>query len=187
MYFLHPSPAGCIPAAAGGEGIGTASASPLPDSPLLSFDRWTLPHVHEPLKALGGWSNNVWARRPLPAAHTQKHTHTQKHSGFTVPFKITINYPDEASACGPTWLRLVSLRLRQKDELLDRGRVSVPFALFLWSLRAWALISTARRRGGARDRTRREREGQEGGQVENNKKEQCGERGRIWGHRRKER
>lgn len=75
MYFLHPSPAGCIPAAAGGEGIGTASASPLPDSPLLSSDRWTLPHVLEPLKALGGWSNNVWARRPLPAAHTQKHTH----------------------------------------------------------------------------------------------------------------
>lgn len=70
-------------------------------------------------------------------------------------------------------MRLVSLRLRQKDELLDRGRVRVPFALFLWSLRAWALISTGRQRGGARERTRRESEGHEGGeQVENNKKEQ---------------
>jgi len=45
--------------------------------------------------------------------------------------------PDWASVSeGPTWLRLVSLRLRQKGELLGRGRVSVPFALFLWSLRA---------------------------------------------------
>lgn len=33
-------------------------------------------------------------------------------------------------------MRLVSLRLRLKDELLDRGSVRVPFALFLWSLRA---------------------------------------------------
>lgn len=37
---------------------------------------------------------------------------------------------------GPTWLRLVSLRLRQKEELLERGRVRVPLARFLWSFRA---------------------------------------------------
>lgn len=69
-------------------------------------------------------------------------------------------------------MRLVSLRLRQKDELLDRGRVSVPFALFLWSLRAWALISTGRQRRIACKRKGRVRKGQEEEQVENNKKEE---------------
>lgn len=69
-------------------------------------------------------------------------------------------------------MRLVSLRLRQKDELLDRGRVSVPFALFLWSLRAWALISTGRQKRKACKRMWRVRKGQEKEQLKNNKKEE---------------
>lgn len=37
---------------------------------------------------------------------------------------------------GSTWLRLVSLRLRHRDELLERGKVKAPLARFLCSLRA---------------------------------------------------